>query len=181
LFVWSRDRSEQKTIAASIVGGALPSDDQPYLAVLTQNFGGNKLDYYLRRSVRIGRSSDGWHTVTVTLRNTAPLGLPSYMTVRSDRPTPLPPYAQSRVAVSVYGAQSSEFASVLVDGRPAQMSFDRDHGHRMGTLVLELPRNRSVSVSVTLSQPNGRLEYRRQPMVVTEEILARVPLRVVGR
>jgi hypothetical protein len=181
LFVWSRDRSEQKTIAASIVGGALPSDDQPYLAVLTQNFGGNKLDYYQRRAVRIERAGEGVIDVTVRLTNLTPDGLPNYMTVRSDKPNPLPPYGQSKVGFSVYGSRATEFLEVKVDGKPGHLAFDRDHGHRMGTMILELSRDAPVTVVIRMTQPSGVLVYRRQPLVVADVVDARLPIHEVGK
>jgi hypothetical protein len=181
LFIWSRHATEQAELRDRLVGGALPAQSTPYLAVLTQNFGGNKLDYYLRRKVTIRAAGKGRISVEVRLRNTVPLGLPDYVTVRSDNPKPPKPYGQSKVAVSVYGAISSEVFSVSLDGRPTTMAFDSDHGHRFGTTVIELPRNKEVVLALIMSQPSGTVEYRRQPLVVPEDIDAHIPLRVVGR
>jgi hypothetical protein len=180
LFLWSQHPAEQRLLETGQVGGALPAADTPYLSVLTQNYGGDKLDFFLRRTVQVTRQGDELR-VRVTLRNTAPAGLPLYMTVRSDRPTPPVPYGQAKVGFSVYGALSSTFGKVEVDGTPTPMPFDRDHGHPFGTLTLELPRDVDVVVTVHLRQPAGKLVYRQQPLVVPDELLVDVPNRVVGR
>jgi hypothetical protein len=61
------------------------------------------------------------------------------------------------------------------------MAMDKDHGHRMGTLTLEVPRGKDVVVTVLLSQPKGELVYRQQPLVVPDTLSIQVPHRVVGR
>lgn len=181
LFVWSAHPQDQAALGAGLVSGLLPPKDVPYLNVLTQNFGGNKLDFYVRRTVAISRHKDGFVDVMVTLRNTAPTGLPLYMTVRSDQPEPPVPYGQAKVGFSVYAALSSEISAVRVDGRPAPMTFDKDHGHRFGTMSLELPRNKNVVVTMRVREPKGELIYRQQPLVVPDTLAIEVPHRVQGR
>lgn len=182
LFVWSAAAADARRLGEAVVGGRLPTRDTPYLSVLTQNFGGDKLDFYLRRSVRVTKASRrGFLTVTTALRNTAPEGLPSYVTVRSDKPDPPVPYGQARSSVSVYGALSTGVRSIMIDGRPATARFARDHGHQAATLFVEIPRGAAVTVAVELSEPRGSLVYRQQPLVVPDTLDIRVPHTVVGR
>ena len=181
LFVWSADPTEEAALAASLVGGALPRKDTPYLQVLTQNFGGNKLDFYLRRTVRVTRAADGLLRVQVTLRNTVPTGLPSIVAGRADLPDPPLPYGQNRLGFSVYGALSTAVRDVQIDGKPAPMAFDRDHGHQMGTLSLELPREQDVVVTLLVTEPAGDLVYRQQPLMVPDTLEIEVPHVVLGR
>ena len=91
------------------------------------------------------------------------------------------PYGQAKVGLSVYGALSSQVGGVWVDGRPSPMRFDRDHGHRIGTLGVELPRGRDVTLVVLLSQPPGELTYRQQPLVTPDRLGISVPHRVLGK
>lgn len=181
LFVWSRRPQEQAVIAGGLVGGALPATDVPYLSVLTQNYGGNKLDFYLRRQVTVRRQADGQLRVTVVLRNTAPLGLPLYMTVRADKPVEPVPYGQAKVGLAVYGAKSSVISRAEVDGRPVLLEPDRDHGSAFGTTTVEVPRGRPVTITLSITEPKGRLVYRQQPLVVADALDLAVPHRVVGR
>ncbi|MGB2840554.1 MAG: DUF4012 domain-containing protein, partial [Actinomycetes bacterium] len=50
LLVYSDRVNEQRQLAASSVGGALPGDGAPFAGLATINGGGNKLDYYLGQS-----------------------------------------------------------------------------------------------------------------------------------
>jgi hypothetical protein len=181
LYLWSSDARAQALLAPTLVGGALPTKDTPYLSVLTQNYGGDKLDFYVRRSVDVVRLANGSVRVDVTLRNVAPPGLPLYMYVRSDKPQPPVPYGQAKIGMTFYGALSSSVEAVTVDGRTPQVGFDTDHGHDTMSLILELSRERPIRVSVVLSEPAGELVYRQQPLVEPDMLTVTVPHRVVGR
>lgn len=181
LFIWSATSAEQKVLGNRLVGGALPGTNRPYLQVLTQNLGGNKLDFYLRRSVSVEAAGGGWYDVSVTLVNGAPAGLPTFMTVRADRPQFPVDYAQARVNLAVYGAPGSEFRRFRVDERATVVRQDRDHLHRLATLTLELPRNSPTTVTFQVRQPPGKLLYRQQPLVVPDRLQIKVPHSVVGR
>jgi len=121
LLLWSSRVPEQAVLQAGLLGGALPTGDSPYLEVLTQNVGGDKLDYYLRRRVRVTRVPDGRLRVELQLHSVVPAGLPTYMTVRSDKPMPPVPVGQAKLAVSVYGAKSTRFDQVQRDGKTSTM------------------------------------------------------------
>lgn len=181
LFVWSAHPDEQRQLGVGLVGGALPRQDSPYLSVLTQNFGGNKLDFYLHRVVRVRRYDENFLEVSVTLRNEAPLGLPEYVTVRSDRPGQRVPYATANVGLAVYGAWSSEIGGITVDGQPKLAEFDHDHGSRLAVVTLELPRQRDLTVKILITEPAGQLTYRQQPLIRPDELHIQVPHQVLGR
>ena len=181
LLMWSRHPAEQALLAGGPLGGALPADDTPYLSVLTQNFGGNKLDYYLQRAVTVTRARPGVLRVRVVLTNTAPLGLPLYMTVRSDKPKPPVPYGQAKVGFAVYAGRDSVFTEATVDGRPVVLEQDSDHGHALGTTSLELPRDAPVTIDLLVSERAGLLTYRQQPLLFPDRLRIVPPHRVVGR
>lgn len=180
LHVWSRDASEQQVLSGTAVGGALPADPG-LLEVVTQNFGGNKLDFYLRRKVTVGPVQNGRITVAITLTNTAPTGLPTYMTVRADRPQPPVPYGQAKVGLAVYAGLVPSIGDVMLDGRPSALLFDSDQGHPFGYTTLELPRGRSVVLSFTAAAGLQGVTYRQQPLVVPDVLDIAGPHRVVGR
>jgi len=81
----------------------------------------------------------------------------------------------------VYGALSSRFDEVLLDGKTTGMMFDTDHGHAFGTLVIELPPGATRTVSVLVTEPTGRLDYREQPLAYSDRLDVQVPHRVIGR
>ncbi|MDP9182670.1 MAG: DUF4012 domain-containing protein, partial [Actinomycetota bacterium] len=170
LLAWFARPAEQRLVTGRLVGGTLPVDGSAYLQVLTQDFAGNKLDYYLHRKVLVRREGDGLR-VTVELRNEAPDGLPAYMALRSDRPVPPVPYGQDRVGMSLYGGKGARFEQPTLDGHPAQgMQVDVDHGLGFATIELEVPRDRPVVFSVLLKGPGGLLTYRQQPLVRPDDL-----------
>jgi hypothetical protein len=180
LLAWMARPDEQALLTGRVMGGTLPADGSAYLQVLSQNFGGDKLDYYLHRTVRVRREHGGLR-VTVVLRNDAPLGLPQYVTVRADQPVPPVPYGQAKVGLSVYGGKGATFEGATLDGKPVQVQVDTDHGLGFATVELEVPRGRPVTLSVLLRGPSGLLTYRQQPLVRPDELDLGVPHRVIGR
>ncbi|MCU1596124.1 MAG: hypothetical protein JWO12_3516 [Frankiales bacterium] len=180
LLLWSAHAEDQSVLESTLVGGALPKKDLPYLSVITQNYGGNKLDYYLHRKVVVTPAKEGYLTVTTTLTNGAPTGLPLYMHIRADNPTGHLPYGQALVGISVYGALTSEIRNVTVDGKPVKPLLDKDHGHPFGTFTLELPRNTDVVVSLQVREPKGTLVYHQQPLMAPDELDIQVHHRIVG-
>jgi hypothetical protein len=87
--VWSAHDDEQRIIAASALGGALPRDTagHPHVGVLINDTTGGKMDYYARASITVGTGvchGDPTTRVSVTWTNTAPAdaasALPEYVT-----------------------------------------------------------------------------------------------------
>lgn len=180
LLAWFSRPAEQRLLTGRLVGGTLPTDGSAYLELLTQNFGGNKLDYYLHRTVRVRREGDALR-VTVELRNEAPTGLPTYMTGRPDRPVPPVPYGQAKVGLSLYGGKGARFEQATLDGRPAQgMQVDTDHGLGFATIEVEVPRGRPVVLSFLVRGPSGLLTYRQQPLVRPDVLEIGLKHRVLG-
>ena len=89
ILVWSADHAVQADLARTSVAGIIPTTAAPYVGLSIVNGGGNKLDYYLDRSLtwrRTGCGSTRQTTVSITLTNNAPArGLPPYVTSRGDR------------------------------------------------------------------------------------------------
>jgi hypothetical protein len=179
LFVWSAHPNEQALLTGHLLGGALPTDGAPYLEVLTQNFGGNKLDYYLQRQVSVRRDGDAY-AVTLTLTNAAPDGLPAYMAGRADHPKGGAGYAQARVGLSFYAGKGARFERVLVDGTSALTRFDTDHGLTLATTILELPRGATMTVTTRVHMAGGLLTYRQQPLPRPDGLDLGLPHRVIG-
>jgi hypothetical protein len=135
------------------------------------NGGGNKLDYYLDRSLTWQRTGCGptrQTTVTMTLTNNAPArGLPPYVTGRyDDRSYKVKP-GDSRLAVSYFATQGAVMHNVTVAGRPARGRIGTELGHPVYNIDLELPRGASRTIVLQLSEPagTGKPIVLRQPLV----------------
>lgn len=157
--------AEAAALATAPVGGALPPGG-PYLEVLTQNAGGNKLDYYLRRTVTYSRD-----TVEVRLRNTAPPGLPAYVTNRLDRPGLAAPKGQSRVYVSVYTSEKQGLLGATLDGKEYPMESEVERGHPVFSAFLDVDPGREVVLVLHLSRASRDPVVVQQPTVVPDVLV----------
>ncbi len=179
LLVYSEQVNEQKQLAASAVGGALPGDDAPFAGVATINGGGNKLDYYLGQSLTyelVGCTPDGGRRsqITVTYENTAPGdgSLPLYVAARSDRP--LRPDGQPQNGngdhfffSQVYGTAGSSLVSAVRDGDPVAVEQHREQGHTVFRAGIELAAGASTTLVFEVAEPatSGELSTFVTPLV----------------
>jgi uncharacterized protein DUF4012 len=170
LLVWSADPELEAQLAGTEVGGVVPPGPAPYGGLVVVNAGGNKLDYYLDRSlsvVRTGCSGTRAVTATMTLRNNAPRsGLPPIVTLRQDNPGYRTRPGDQLLLVSYYATAGSELLDVRLDGKPSMISPQRENGHPVYTMALELPAGRTRTITLHLSEPvvPGALTVLRQPL-----------------
>ena len=142
------------------MAGVLPERPGPFVAVVVNNGGGNKLDYYLRRDVsyqQIGCDSAQRHTrVTVTFTSDAPTsGLPPYVTTRADAASreTRPSVGTNRSLVNLYTAEGARLLGATLDGRELVMNLGTERGHPVFATQLEIaPGQRHVLV-VNLAEP----------------------------
>jgi hypothetical protein len=171
ILVWSADPAIQADLAQTSVAGIIPKTTAPYVGLSIVNDGGNKLDYYLDRSLTWQRTGCGptrRTTVTITLTNNAPAsGLSPYVTARADSHSyPVKP-GDNRLQVSYLATQGALMEGVTVAGRPGTASIGTERGHPIYTVDLELPRGTSRAIVLTLSEPagTGAPIVLRQPLV----------------
>src|SRR5664280_2817505 len=93
--------AEQALLETRRLGGTLPETTAPFAAVVINDAGSGKLDYYLGRRLSYNAEScaNGQRTATVdiALTNNAPAtGLPDYVVTRADKPSQPYPRGQTR-------------------------------------------------------------------------------------
>lgn len=171
ILVWSADPAVQADLAKTHLAGIIPVTKAPYVGLSIVNEGGNKLDYYLDRSLTWTRTGCGptrRTTVAITLTNNAPArGLSEYVTARSDHHSyPVRP-GDSRLTVSYLATQGALMESVTVAGKPGTASIGVERGHPVYTVDLELPRATSRTIVLNLGEPTGQGKpiVLRQPLV----------------
>ena len=172
LLIWSADQAVQQELAATAFAGAVPVTADPYAGFTVNNAGGNKLDYYLDRSMTW--SADGCGptrrvTVSLTLTNSAPTsGLSDYVAGRLDRPPyPVGPVDNIEL-VSYYATAGSQLVSATLDGQPLDGVVSlQELGHPMYRVGVELPAGQSRTITLTLEEPTTGAEVTilRQPLV----------------
>jgi hypothetical protein len=172
LQVASEHPDEQAMLAPTPIAGVLPETAAPFLEVTTQNAGGNKLDYYLRRAVTYQRVDAEHVRVEVRLTNVAPPGLPHYVTDRLDLPgltAPVP--GQQHVYLSVFTTAGSGLAGATLDGRAVTMESEVERGHPVLSTFLDVDPGRERLLVLDLTdRTSGPPAVRRSPVVFPDVV-----------
>jgi hypothetical protein len=168
--VWSADAAvERELLTADWAGALSPPPGRPFAGFVVNNAAGSKLDYYLDRSFTYRRSScaAGAATATLRLTNTAPTGLPAYVTIRADDPAGKTRPGDERLLVTYYATRGARIRSITVDGRPVPFTRLTENGLPTATVDLELPRTATRALTVQLTEPaaDGPVNVLRQPQV----------------
>jgi len=171
LLVYSSHPGEESLLAGTALGGVVDDRVGPYAALVVDNEAGNKLDYYLDRSLDyVAAGCDGGaSTVTVTVRNTAPAtGLPAYAAYRQDR-GPTSTVAgrggdgSTRVRLVVYAAEGAELGEATLDGDALAMSIGSDGagaGRPVFATSVELQAGQQRTLVLSLSEPHSSAAAR---------------------
>ena len=165
LLLYSGHDAEQKDITHTALSGVLSRMAGPYAFVAVNNAAGNKMDYYLRRSIRYeaGSCVDGRRTsrLTVTFGNGAPdpASLPEYVSQRLDdaRGTRAQSESEGSVVllVSVYGPLKGGVVDATLDGRPLAVSSGRSGPRPVWTFPLVVDQGKRRTVVLELLEPGS--------------------------
>ena len=164
LLVYSARPSEQALVATTPLGGVLSSAPGPYAALVVNNGSGNKLDYYLDRSLSYvlgGCSTAGRSSVlTATLTNgPPPSGLPAYASPRLDEGHGYGPGhggdGSTLEIVQVYGAVGAELVGATLDDAPVSVSPLTERGRPVFVLPVELAAGQKRMLRLTLVEPSS--------------------------
>jgi hypothetical protein len=171
MLVWSADPAVQSDLAKTSVAGVIPDSKAPFVGLSIVNGGGNKLDYYLKRSLTWQRKGCGTTrstTVTVKLTNDAPAtGLSDYVTGRIDARSYKVKSGDSRLGVSYFATQGTVMNSITVGGKPGRGRIGTERGHPVYALDVEVPRGTTRTIVLRLTEPDaaGAPVVLRQPLV----------------
>ncbi|NUW42426.1 DUF4012 domain-containing protein [Nonomuraea rhodomycinica] len=156
--IWSRHEAEERRLAATPLGGVLPSAPGPFAGLVVNNSAGNKLDYYLGRSLeyRLGRCGGGWRAsrVHVRLDNDVPRRrLPAYVTARLDSPQREHAEGSTLLWVSMYASVGSRLAEARVDGKRIEPIREVERSHPVYSTVLEFAPGQARTLDFMLLEP----------------------------
>jgi len=152
--------AEQRLFEAVGVAGSLPPLGRDSIAVVSQNAGGNKLDWFLHRSVRYRARVDPGTgalraTVHTRLENVAPSsGLPAVVIggVRDGHAL-----GENRMYLSLLTPWN--LVGATVDGRPLPVESGLEAGRQAYSSYVSIPAGQAVEVSFELA---GRLPESRR-------------------
>jgi hypothetical protein len=160
--VWSSLPDEQQLLEETPLAHEVPDDPAPYAAVVINNLGGNKLDYYLTRQIEYSagacNSTTRTSTVTVRLTNNVPdVPLPDYV-------ASLPglsevdidvPKNSNVTSVALLATKGSLLSGAFVNGEKVPVYRGVERGHPTFETQLALLRGEPVEVKFELSEPTS--------------------------
>jgi len=175
LMVSAGAAAEEPAFARLGLTGAMAPVRGDSLAVVVQNAGASKIDWFLRRKVDYQATLDT-HSgavsakATIQLANQAPpRGLPNYII---GNVVGLPA-GTSRLYVSVYSPLALQRASL--DGQPLVLESGTEQGRGVYSTFVNVPAGatRSLTLDLTGSMPTARpyrLDLHRQPSVAPDQV-----------
>lgn len=184
--VWSAFPDEQKVLEQTSLGHAIPEDAAPFAEVVINNFGGNKMDYYLERQIEY--AADGCEgnvrnsTITVRLTNTASdvNTLPEYVAgdpgLPSDLPFKVPPGTMVS-SVRLVATKGAELMGLTANGERAAAVSKVELGHPTFEVQVVIPPGQSGELVFRLTEPTSKGEARVpvQPLVDNISPVVSVP------
>lgn len=176
--VWSSHPVEEDVLERTTLGHVVPDDPAPYAEVVINNFGGNKMDYYLEREIEY--AADGCHgdmrssTVTVRLTNTLSEAdakkLPEYIAGSTGLPPDLPfkvPPGTMVSSVRILTTKGSKLVGLTSNGERTTAIPKVERGHPTFEVQVVIPPGQSGELIFQLSEPTASGEPRVpiQPLV----------------
>jgi hypothetical protein len=171
LLFWSAEPRMQQLIANTSVSGIVPDTSAPFLGLSIVNDGGNKLDYYLDRSVTwqgIGCGQTRFVTVTIKLTNNAPAtGLPDDVVSRSDKHAYPVRRGDNRLDVSYYATSNAALVDATLNRVRTDFESGQEQQHPVFRFDVEVPRGQTSTLVLHLQEPPSKLApvVLRQPLV----------------
>ena len=184
--VWSANAADQKLIEETSLAHTTPDDPAPYAEVVVNNLGGNKMDYYLARTVEYvadrcrgdARSS----TVTVRLTNTVKDAnvLPEYVAGRAG----FYPEIQADIpkgtmisSVRLLTTTNARLNSLLVDKERTPVFQTTERGHPSFEADVAIPPGKTIELVFRLSEPTapGAPRVPIQPLIDAASTTVSVP------
>jgi len=173
--VWSSDQREQGLIEQTQLANVIPDDPAPYAAVVVNNLAGNKMDYYLTRSIEYAADgcdgSERNSTVTVRLSNNATsvpepdyvsgaLGFKKGVNLNVPKGTMLS-------SVRLLATTGAKLESVLSNGLRVPVTTKTERNHPSFEVQLAIPPGETAELTYRLVEPTaaGRARVPIQPLV----------------
>ena len=171
LLIYSDYVQVEKKLAPTLLGGSLDTNAQNQYRAVVQNIDGSKLDYYLKRSVRVisTECSPVRKTeVTVSLTNTVtnPQSLPAYVLTRGDTDKPANLVTgQHRMALFIYGPKGSELLDTYSPGRGRVLGKQSsERGRPIAIWDIDLLPGQTWSVVANFAKGAGPITWYDHPL-----------------
>jgi hypothetical protein len=183
--VWSSSPADQKLLEETPLAHEVPDDPAPYAAVVINNLGGNKMDYYLKRGIEYtadGCSGDTRNsTVTIRLTNSAPTGLPDYVASSAGVVKSAPinaPSGTMLTSVRLIATKGATLASAFANEQRVSSFRGTERGHPTFEVQVAIPPGQSGVLTFHLAEPTspGTPRVPVQPLVDAVTPVISVPV-----
>ena len=185
IMVWSQVPGEQEVLAQTPLAHVIPDDSAPYAEVIVNNYGGNKMDYYLKREIEYvadGCAGDMRNsTITVRLTNTA-TGIKPSDWVEDSQGLPAdfpfkPPPGTMISSIRVIATKGAKLIGLTSNGERAAAVTELERGHPAFEIQVVIPPGKSGELSFVLSEPTspGAPQVPVQPLVDSVAPVVKVP------
>lgn len=180
--IYSRVPEEQRTLEDLGVDGGLDDDGPPSQMVFHNNLEGNKIDYFLRRTIRstIRLDAEGGAEITTTavLDNQAPSGPPSALLGyphRGERP------GFNDMELNFLMPRGASEPRGSLDGQAASLSLGQEGSLPLASIEVGIPsgETREVTITYTIHKVQRFLESARDFRFVLNPQPTAVPDRYV--
>ncbi|MBJ7291298.1 DUF4012 domain-containing protein [Williamsia sp.] len=183
LMIYSTRPAEQQLLVESGLSHTVSDTSAPYAEVTVGNLGGNKIDYYLKRSISYSAAActgdTRTTTVTVTLQNTlTDLSLPSYVIGTLGNPQNQVAPGTSQINVTLNATRGAVLQSLTVDGAATLYGTGTELGRPHVMTQVRVPAGKTATVVFTLSEPTsatGAAVVPTQPLVDQPDVRVDVP------
>ena len=171
--IYSSAPQVEAALATTMVGGSMNARSNDF-RVVVQNIAGNKLDYYLKRTVMVTSRQCGNSPVTrvsVRITNAASkfLSLPAYVKGRLDIGMPEGKANSHKVSVYIYGPPGRELLSGDLVGDLGLQAFS---GYELGrsyfAIPVELPAGGSARITADFAGSVDGVKITTQPLVISQ-------------
>jgi hypothetical protein len=172
--VWTSVPADQAILEETPLAYVVPDDAAPYAAVVMNNLGGNKMDYYLESDIEyVADGCDGetrTSTVTIRLKNTATGPLPDYVALAPGLDPRIMvdmPRGTMLTAVRLLATKDATLVSAHVGGKETRVFTGTERGHPTFESTVVIPPGQSGEVTFRLSEPTspGAARVPVQPLV----------------
>ena len=175
--VWSASPDEQKILEETPLAHVIPDDPAPYAAVVVNNLGGNKLDYYLKTQIEYAaddcKGETRASTVTVKLTNAVPdEPLPDYVAAEAGLSPDIlieVPRGTNITSVRLFATKDAKLSTAILNGERVPAILSTERGHPVFEVQVIIPPGQSADISYQLSEPTvpGAPRVPSQPLVNT--------------
>ncbi|KRE33921.1 hypothetical protein ASG82_22290 [Mycobacterium sp. Soil538] len=181
--VWSSVPEEQQLLETTALAHSIPEVDGPFAAVVLNNLGGNKLDYYLKSQIEYAaddcEGATRASTVTVKLANAVPNeSLPDYVAGDAGLSPQVPievPRGTNIISVRLFATKGANLSAAILNGERVPAIVSTERGHPVFEVQVIIPPGQSADVNFQLSEP----ALSGVPTVVTQPLINAVVPKVM--